>query len=739
MKSDAVGRMRGSSAIPIVLLFLALATVFLFGSGRGHPYHGAHDHHDAVTWLHMAVALNLSPEHGFLGLRRLALDDDGNRTYEPYNRFPVLGHALIKLATLPWPDDVSMRLSAARTLMLIFFAAAATLAYLALCRLTGNRWAALAATLLAFSSYYALYYNDMVATQGVIDLFAVMLVLHGVAAFASDGRFGQLLAKTCAALLLGWHVYALLLPFVALGSIAALRSRDRQGIRRHLTLGAVALAFGTMVLAATLAQEYLAFGGEVAPARLPSVESMLMRTGLAEFQAVAGGNEGEAAAARGSEREWPAAAARQLKRIAWSVPYAVGYFVGDGKPNSDLAKSSLIVVLGLVLAALVVAIALLLFLSPATRHRVPLAALALSGPCWAFGLPNQSWHPYEGMFDVGLPLALFALLLPRLDRLFGGRIRCTTFSGIAAVPVFALSSLLMARATALHPEQVAYANALASDVDAIRKKLLAGPEGKAILVSDAMDACAKGWHVNWKVYFAGHVFVKFSNRHLADYVVSERIEGAPSLTPGNRHAFLYDRASHAAALDRYERHAKHGIALLEAPGYDVYFVKGSAGNELLYVRDQCPRHQINDHFHSHRIAMGGSSHVFVQAWPSDANDLSADRQRFGFDDLVDFQRLLSGWRTDGKCYAVCRLPDYDTASIRTGSATRRRVAYAASCAGRATTSPGNAASRRSGRRATFLVLHRLGKSPNSWRYSATQSKLAASSTSPSPSYWATCG
>ena len=82
----------------------------------------------------MTVALNLSPEHDFLGFYRLHLDEAGEPAYRPYNRFPVLGHALIKLATLPFPDDSSARLAAARWLMLAFFAAAATLAYLALRR-----------------------------------------------------------------------------------------------------------------------------------------------------------------------------------------------------------------------------------------------------------------------------------------------------------------------------------------------------------------------------------------------------------------------------------------------------------------------------------------------------------------------------------------------------------------------------------------------------------------------------
>ena len=269
---------RRAAALPLALLFLALATVFLFGSGRGHVYLGSF--HNVLTWHHMTVAMNLAPEHDFLGFYRLTLDDGGGHAYEPYNRFPVLGHALIKLVTLPFPDDLSARLSAARMLMLAFFAAAATTAWLALCRLVRSRWAALAATLLAFSSHYALYYNDMVATEGVVDLLGLMLVFHGMAVYATEGRFGQLLGKTCVALLLGWHVYALLLPYVVLGLAVAVRRRDGEAVRRHVVLGVVALVFGSVVLAGNFTREYVALGGEVAPAELPSVKSMLTRTGI---------------------------------------------------------------------------------------------------------------------------------------------------------------------------------------------------------------------------------------------------------------------------------------------------------------------------------------------------------------------------------------------------------------------------------------------------------------------------
>ena len=668
-ESEAPGGRRGSSATTLILLFLALATAFLFDGSRGQPGSGtsATYHHWELTRDHMTVALNMSPEHGFLGFLRLTYVGDDDLAYVPYNRFPVLGYVLIKLAMLPFPDDFAAREAAARTLMLVFFAAAATLAHLALCRLTGSRWTALAATLLAFSSYYALYYRDMVATEIVVDLFGTMLVLHGMAVYATEGRFGQLLAKTCAALLLGWHVYALLLPFVLLGLVAALRGRDWQGARRHLTLGAFALAFGALVLAANFAREYLAFDGEVAATQLPSVQSMLMRTGLAESRALDSDAPPEYVTA------WPVTAVLQLKRIAWSVPYAVGHFFGVGRPIAGLVEMRMVAALGsVVLSALVVATTCVLFLSPAVRHRLPLAALALTGPCWAFALRNQHYHPFEGLFDVGIPLVFFSLTLPRLDRLLRGRAGFSVLAGVAAVPTFALSSFLMVRATAADPEEVLRQRAWAADVDAIREQV---EEGKTILVSARIDGCSPERRIDasWRYYFAGYATVKFSDRRLADFVVSEqRIEGAGTLTPDNRLMFLYDRASHAAALSRYERYAKQAVPVLDFPDYDVYLVEGGAQegregrNELLYFRDQCPNHQIHDGLHAQLVLMGGGR-VFAHVWPADANDLSAARRPFGFDAPVDFQRHLLGWQKDGKCYAVCGLPDYGIAKVRAGS------------------------------------------------------------------------
>ena len=653
-----------SPATPLALLFLALATVFLFGGDRGHFYRDrAHEH---ITWNHMTVAGNLAPEHHFLGFTSQFLDADGERSYSPYNRFPVLGHVLIRLVTLPFPDDASTRLFAARMLMLVFFAAAATLAYFALCRLVRNRWTALAATLLSFSSYYALHYNDTVATEGVIDLFGLLLVFHGMAVFATEGRFVQLLAKTCVALLLGWHVYALLLPFVLLGLAPALRCRDKRAVRRHLTLGVVALLFGSVVLGANFTREYVAMGGETPLAKLPSVKSMLHRTGLSQNP-------------RDRELDWPAFAGKQSIRIGLApVPYAVSHFIIDsirnGKPDSAerVAGVRMYVALGFagVLSALIVLTTLALILSPATRHRLPLAALALSGPCWAVAMRYQAHIPFEGLFNVGIPLVLFALMLPRLDRLLGGegarrRVGPSVLAGVTAVPMFALSSLLMALTTDHGPEDAAHERALTADVDSIRGLA----QGKTIFVSQAIRFCGKRrrWRSRIPYYFTGSVFAGSADRHLADFVVSERIEDARTLTPDHRLWFLYDRISYDAALSEYEQYAKHDAPVLESPDYDVFLIDRNTGHDLLYFRDHCPAEQVS--------GRGARLRFFLHVYPVDPNDLPADRRRLGFDDL-DFE-FAQHWRKDGKCYAVCRLPGYGIARIRTGQSIARRTSKGA--------------------------------------------------------------
>ena len=649
-------------APPLALLLLALATVFLFGGDRGHFYKPFIDDH--ITLNHMTVAENLAPEHHFLGFYRQILDADGNLSYLPYNRFPVLGHILIRLVTLPFPDDISARLHAARMLMLAFFTAAATLAYLTLCRLVGNRWTALAATLLAFSSYHSLYYNDLVATEGVVDLFGVLLVFHGMGVSVTEHRHGQLLAKMCVALLLGWHVYAILGPFVLFGLMAAWRRRDGQAARRHVRLGVVAVLFGSVILAANFTREYVALGGEVSLAGLSSAGSWLFHTGSGEHSYQIVGDRPELSSLgsmlyRSSilfdvrKFQWLRVVEQELNDLGLaSVPYAISSFIRD-----DAAGVNVYGVLGIV----VILSVLVLMFSPAIGSRLPLVALAVLRPCWLVIMPYNQELGFERSFYVGVPLVLFTLMLAHLDRLCRGRGQVAGLAGVASVPVFVLSSLLMAQINH-DPEHEVFEKALTSDVESIR----ALTERKAIfLPGNQMTTLLD----REKFYFTDSIFVSSANRHLADFVVAERLAGARSLTPDNELVFLYERASYNtgmnAALISYKQRVRHDTPIMQSSDYAVYFVKGerNEGKALLYLRNDCPA----------AVFLKPQPRFFLHVVPVDTTDLPAPRQQYRFDNL-DFGHSLY-WKVGDECYVVQRLPAYRIAEIRTGQFIRHRRPY----------------------------------------------------------------
>lgn len=646
---------RRSPALPLALLLLALATVFFFGGDRGYFYKPFVDDH--VTFNHMTVAENLAPEHHFLGFYRQILDADGNRSYHPYNRFPPLGHILIRLVTLPFPDDISARLLAARLLMLAFFTGAATLAYLALGRLVGNRWTALAATLLAFSSYYSLYYNDLVATEGVVDLFGVLLVFHGMAVSATEHRHGQLLAKTCGALLLGWHVYALLGPFVLFGLVAAWRRRDGQAARRHVRLGVVAVVFGAGVLSVNVTREYVALGGEVSLAGLSSVGSWLFRVASGEHSYRIVGDQPELSSLGSmlyrtgilfdnSKFPWLRVAEQELNAVGLaSVPYAISSFIRD-----DATGMSAYRVLGIV----ILLSTLVLICSSTICSRLPLTALVVSRPCWLLAVPYNFVAEFERLFYVTVPLMLYALMLVHLDRLYRGGGQVAVLTGVASVPVFVLSSLLMAQSSH-DPERVAYERTLTADVEAIRERV----EGKVILVPKRGLQVVSVSRLR-RFSFTGSIFVSFANRHLAEFVVAERLAGVRSLTPDNELVFLYDRASYDAWVDAdfiwYKRHVRHDTPIIQSSDYTVYFLKRerNEGNALLYLRDNCPG----------GVFRKPLPRFFLHVVPVETTNLAAPRQQYGFDNL-DFD-IKAYWKGGDACYAVRRLPPYRIAEIRTG-------------------------------------------------------------------------
>ena len=526
-----------NAPLPLALLLLGLSTVFFFGNDRGHFYRPGH--HNATTANTMGIVANLSPEHTFLGFFYRTVDDDNTPTYRLYNRFPIGGYGLIKLATWPVGDSLSARLWAARLFMLAFFVGAAVLAYLSLSRLVADQWIALTATLLTFASYYCLYYNDAVNPEVSMSLFGVLLTFHGMVIFEHEGRFRQLPIKGCVALLLGWHVYALLLPFIALrlGS-ELIRLPLCAGLRylsplsnRYLMLGGVCLLFGGAILAFNLINEsqYLVLNAEKTQMENPTIESILRRVGVddADFYAT------YAATA------WPSFLKRQFLSIArMSLPYALsGYAQALGESAQGPLKL-LAIVLGITASgALLIGLRLV-------RHKILLATLVLYGFCWGLSMRyHTAFHDFESVHYIGIPLVLFSLVLLFIRKRWGDRV--VVGLAVAALVVFGLSSVEMSR-VGNDAQAAALQKTLLSDFAAIRAQI--PPDGRVfvpISSSWKADSTFAGVRRALSYYLAERIIIynePLGRRRFANWgIASQRGETDGLLTPGNRLRFLYDR------------------------------------------------------------------------------------------------------------------------------------------------------------------------------------------------------
>ena len=85
--------------------------------------------------------------------------------------------------------------------------------------------------------------------------------------------------------------------------------------------------------------------------------------------------------------------------------------------------------------------------------------------------------------------------------------------------------------------------------------------------------------------------------------------------------------------------------------FDVYL----DGSRVVYRKEQCAVDDTADRFYLH-------------IFPANPDDLSGDRQEYGFDNL-GFDFLNRGVRYNGKCLAAAYLPSYEIARIRTGQHT----------------------------------------------------------------------
>ena len=644
---------------PLALTLAMFAVLAALGGDRGH-LHRPSMLHNQLTAKTLSIAENLSYEHNFRMASRIWRNDDGGFEYKMYGRFPIGGFALVKLATAPFGDDLAAKLLAARVLALAAFCGAAALVYLSIARIAGRRWIALAATLLGFSGLNALYFSDAVSVEASADMFGAALVFHGMVAFVLDGRFRQLLVKVCVALFLGgWHVYALLLPFIALGlggeavalaRAAAAASSDRaKAARRALgalirsryaVLAAAAVLFGSALLALNFANEY---NVSLIDERSSTLYSAMRRLGLTSMYDA------------NPDLAWDAFARRQLHRAGVAVmPYGVVRAVGyDLPPEEPLMDAGAPAVLGAAAtAAALAAIALV-----PGRLRLLAASAVLFGFCWTLPVRHNAYdyqHVYEGLWYTALALALFTLALVGARRWLGGR-----FGGVLAVgavvlaaTAFALSAFHAGRMQQLDARQTQLAKTALADFSAIRETT----RGKRVRVvrpaRESLDSAAIAvYYQHMNYYLAGSYFAHKSPEVCdplgADYTLSHYRDDSSAylLTPDNSIAFLYEKPAERC------RETRRRLESSEPAARSVYDV---------YLEDVRLRHLKAD-----CAAADHEARFFARAYAADPDDLPENYREHGYEPRYGWFGN-HGLSFDGACLMTLHMPRYEIARIETG-------------------------------------------------------------------------
>lgn len=627
-------------SLPTLLLAAALFTTFAFTIDPAHYY-------SPLEWntaKNMAIAENLSPEHNFRMFTGFSFGEDGEPEYILYSRFPIGGFLLLKFVTLPFGDDLTAKVFTGRMLMLALFSAAAFLAYYALIRIVSNKWIAATAALVSFSSYYVLFFSSWISTEMMMGLFGIMLTFHGIVVFTQEGRFRQLALKTCAALLLDWHVYALLIPFIGLGICKGLRIKSGGGGSRfslrsfiteslYLKLGALSLLLGIGLLAFNFISEYDAFNGETPLTELPSVRSAIYKTSLD---------------AGGIEFPWGEFLRRQFYRIVGaSAPYWLTDWQSVGLEHLPGGPPFVLVSIGVLLSA--VSLIGLRFMG---RDRIPLASLALAGFIWAgFMRTNTDFHLHESIYWIGIPLTICVLLLLAARKV--GCARLIPAAALASALVFTLSAhQMLAKGPDAQPE-IDRQQAIISDMVKIRDIALR----RNIVVAHSYHE-ALAFHGNYTLdaYLSGSpVYASYNGEQYnlpTEYytlITHHRDEEFRLLTPENKFLFLYDQ-TRPADLRRSWIDSIRNVSLDPSAVVSGYHL--SVDNRtLIYSKDPCER-------------ADAAGRIRLDIFPERADDLAEWRRELGHDSMI-FPFLYWGVRFQGACALKVPLPDYPIAGVRT--------------------------------------------------------------------------
>lgn len=463
-------------------------------------------HHGWVSSHTLAIIAHATPENGFVGYALATLDQDGKPGYEYFDRYPVYFSAGMH-ALLSWKPRLTTQIFLAKQAMNGIFLLTVGAAYFLLRRFSLSTMPALAATILAFSSPYLIFYKDMVHYDQPA-LLGMLLLMLAIAEFKRGRRRYVVYLAAVLAVSLGRGYASLAVLFVWLG-VDTLEVLARKISAREKASAMVALAaLHSFLIGAGWAALNLGYNISVAAAK----------TGVAPLQTdIVGSAVNRLALSQefndsyASLLGWSRFASDEVVRIVrWSFP--VWEYEGSVLVSSLIVAGAVIVIL-------------VWGRSMDRARRQLLSILALSGPLWIVGMRNlTAMHDYTAMYFIGIPLAFYGALAHFLRLPRAGWVLAVVLS----LSVFAVRNDMIQD---LHREIGDPMRAYTYDYMAIRERLPS--EGQSIHLVEGIPygPFAFGF------FLPGH---RLAPAEYASYIVASDPDLLPdNLTRMNSRVFLY--------------------------------------------------------------------------------------------------------------------------------------------------------------------------------------------------------
>ena len=529
--------------MPVLWLLLLLMIFFLQSGGTG--FWGKH--HGWVSSHGLAIMSKADLEHYFVGYALVTEDPSGQLDYQYFDRYPVFfsafGHALMSLT-----DDLPTRVFLMRQWMNLLFLLTMAVCFLLVRRLVGNPYLAFAVTVLSFSSYYLLYYRDMIHFDqpALLDF---MLLLYAILRYKADDERRLLYPVTILAISIGrgYASYAVLGPwavFEALGLLRQPATTIRQkvaAILRHDSTRALMLA---LVLGAAFLSYNIVI--EAVQRGVPLTETSIVSSALSRLPV---GSE----LGRNPTRDlpdWPQFAALEFDRIVrWVLPFKLDTGVEEISQNARALIDQIPLYSQLLFGLMLTVIAWFIAHRP-RRERLPLLLTAVCGIFWLFFMINLSFeHDYTTMYAVGTGLLFYVGLFAWLKN----RPRLIALLVVASLALFYASNQ---RLLADFGSDIAQRSVYTADFNQIAHAIQ-GRQRHIFTTYRSGYEIDAGSYYALGFYLADDIFTPYAD---ADYVITSHPYYATpthlmpgdtqgldllshTLTPDNLLSFLFDRSA----------------------------------------------------------------------------------------------------------------------------------------------------------------------------------------------------